>query len=78
MTLVLNNPELEAKLREEANRQGKQPEEIAVEALQQDFLPNKSTKRDLSFLIGTWSEEEYAEFQRNTEMFGKIDEAVDR
>jgi hypothetical protein len=65
-------------LRKEASRQGKQPEEIALEALQQDFLPKNLAKRDLSFLIGSWSDEEYAEFQRNTEAFTRIDKETER
>ena len=37
---------------------------------------NSSKKRDLADLCGTWSKEQYDEFQKNTEQFSQIDPEI--
>ena len=39
MTLVLENPELEARLLEEAKKRGLKPEEVALEMLREKLSP---------------------------------------
>ncbi len=76
MTLILENPELEARLQAEATRRGMRPEEIALETLREKF--GRRMYHDADFLIGTWTEEEFQEFERNTAVFNTIDEAHER
>jgi hypothetical protein len=76
MTLVLENPELEARLLEEAKKRGLKPEEVALETLREKFV--QKLHHDADFLIGVWNEEQFQEFQRNTESFSKIDEPGER
>lgn len=73
MTLILENPELEARLQAETTRRGVRLEDLALEALETTFARRKY--RNLDFLIGTWTAEEAEEFERNTAVFNTIDEA---
>jgi hypothetical protein len=61
MTLVLENPELEARLLEEAKKRGLRPEDIALEMLREKFAP-RVLYHDADFLIGTMSDEDHAVF----------------
>ncbi len=42
----------------------------------QGLTENSDKKRDLSKLFGTWSRDQYEEFQRNTEEFNRIDPEI--
>ncbi len=72
MTLILENPELEARLQAEAIQRGVRPEEIALETLREKF--GRRLHHDADFLIGTMSEEEFQEFERNIATFNAFDE----
>jgi hypothetical protein len=73
MTLVLENPELEARLLEEAKKRGLRPEDIALEMLREKFAP-RVLYHDADFLIGTMSDEDHAVFLENIAAFERVDE----
>jgi hypothetical protein len=68
MTLVLENPELEARLLQEAKRRGVRPEDIALEMLREKFTP-RVLHHDADFLIGTMSDEDHTVFLENIAAF---------
>ncbi len=76
MTLTLENPELEARLLEEAIKRGLKPEEIALETLQNSFVP--ILHHDADFLIGIWNETEYQDFLLHTKQFEQLDAVHER
>ena len=76
MTLTLENPELEARLLEEAIKRGLKPEEIALETLQNSFVPVQN--HDADFLIGIWNETEYQDFLLHTKQFEQLDTVHER
>ena len=72
MTLRGLDPQLAARLREVARREGKSMNQTALDALRQQFGLDKSRRftevhRDLDHLFGSWDEDEFASIQ------GKID-----
>jgi hypothetical protein len=73
MTLVLENPELEARLLEEAKRRGVRPEDIALEMLREKSTP-RVLHHDADFLIGTLSDEDHAIFLKNVAAFERVRE----
>ena len=73
MTLILENPELEARLLEEAKKRGLRPEDIALEMLREKFAP-RILNHDADFLIGTLSDEDHAVFLDNIAAFERVDE----
>ena len=74
MTLVLENPELETRLLEEAKKRGVRPEDIALEMLREKFAP-RVVHHDADFLIGTMSDEDHVIFLENIAAFERVDEA---
>jgi hypothetical protein len=72
MTLVLENPELEARLLQEAKKRGLRPEEVALEMLRERLSPR--VFHDADFLIGTLSDEDHAVFLENIAAFERVDE----
>jgi undecaprenyl pyrophosphate synthase len=72
MTLVLENPELEARLLEEAKKRGLRPEEVALEMLRERLSPR--VFHDADFLIGTLSDEDHTVFLKNIAAFERVDE----
>ena len=77
MTLVLDNlgVDLESRLREEAEKRGVQPEDIALETLRARFSARFS---DADFLIGVWGEDEFQQFEHDTQMFNRVDDPLER
>ena len=72
MTLRGLDPQLAARLREVARREGKSMNQTALDALRQQFGLDKSRRftevhRDMDHLFGSWDEDEFARIQ------GKID-----
>ena len=75
MTLRGVDPQLAAKLREEAEREGKSVNQAALDALRKYFGLSKSrlsksrrfteVHRDLDHLFGRWDEDEFARIQQN-------------
>jgi hypothetical protein len=66
------------RLKLEAKKQGTDLKTIIIKLLQNSLgLPNTSDKpithSDLDNLAGTWTEEEYLDFNKNTSSFNKID-----
>ncbi len=74
MTLILEHPELEARLLAEATRRGMRPEEIALETLTAKFA--RRTYHDADFLINTLSEEDYTVFKANIATLEQVDETL--
>ena len=74
MTLVLDNlsPDLETRLRREAQVRGIKPEDVALEVLRERF--ERRIYTDADFLIGTMTEDEFQQFERSTAMFSQIDD----
>jgi hypothetical protein len=72
MTLVLENPELEARLLQEAKKRGLRPEEVALEMLRERLSPR--VFHDADFLIGTLSDEDHTVFLENIAAFERVDE----
>ena len=71
ITLVLENPELEARLLEEAKKRGVRPEDIALEMLCEKFAL-RVVHHDADFLIGTLSDEDHAVFLENVIAFERV------
>ncbi|MCY3738117.1 MAG: hypothetical protein OXG13_17055 [Gemmatimonadaceae bacterium] len=72
MTLRGLDPQLAAKLKETAEREGKSVNQVALDALRRHFglaRSRRSTEvhQDMDHLFGRWDEEEFARIQ------GKID-----
>ena len=78
MTLRGVDPQLAAKLREEADREGKSVNQTALDALRKHFglsKPRRFTEvhRDLDHLFGQWDEDEFARIQQNIDNGRRID-----
>ena len=72
LTLRGLDPQLAARLREAAEREGKSVNQTALDALRKQFGLDRSRRftevhRDMDHLFGRWDEEEFARIQ------GKID-----
>lgn len=81
MTLVLDNLDSTAEkaLLEAARLRGIDPKDLVAEVLREKFgAPAPVLHHDADFLIGTWSEEEFQEFELATASFGRIDQADQR
>jgi len=65
---------LASRIQDEADRTGlslnKTVKQLLAEAL---GISRKKKKNDFSKFAGTWTEEEYREFEKNTEDFERID-----
>ena len=76
-------PSLLLRLQIEAKHRGMDVSELLKEAIQQ-FLGSQSRKKQssskksskLEELAGTWTQEEFEEFNRNTKSFGEIDQEM--
>ena len=78
MTLVLDNLDSASgkALREAARLRGVNPKDLVAELLREKFgTPAPTLHHDADFLIGTWSEEEFQEFEQATKSFSRIDTA---
>ena len=81
MTLVLDNLDIAAEqaLLEAARLRGINPKDLVAELLREKFgTPAPILHHDADFLIGTWSEEEFQEFEQATKSFSQIDTADQR
>ena len=81
MTLVLDNLDSAAEqaLLEAARLRGINPKDLVAELLREKFgTPAPILHHDADFLIGTWSEEEFQEFEQATASFNRIDTAEQR
>lgn len=73
------DPTLWLRLNIEAKHRGLDISELLQEALRQflglpfNRLSTKQRPSNLDRLAGTWTQEDVEEFNRNTEIFGKID-----
>lgn len=64
-------------LEHERRRSGRSLNRIVIEILSRALgLEGGAAKNGLERLAGTWSEEEFAEFEAATKCFGEIDEAL--
>ena len=76
MTLVLDNLDSAAEqaLLEAARLRGVKPKDLVAELLHEKFgTPAPTLHHDADFLIGTWSEEEFKEFEQAVASFNRID-----
>ena len=78
MTLRGLDPQLAAKLREVAEREGKSMNQTALDALRKQFGLNKSRRftaihNDLDHLFGRWDENEFARIQQKIDSERRID-----
>lgn len=78
MTLRGLDPQLAAKLREAAEREGKSVNQTALDALRKQFGLDQSRRftevhRDLDHLFGRWDEDEFARIQRKIDSERRID-----
>ena len=80
--LTIRNIEqqLHQALKHEANRKNTSMNRLVVHILKEAMgLKEQSTQKvyhDLDHLAGTWSEEEFSEFEKATEAFEQIDEEM--
>ena len=78
MTLHGLDSQLVAKLREEAEREGKSVNQTVLDALRKQFGLDKSRRftevhRDLDHLFGRWDEDEFARIQQKIDSERRID-----
>ena len=73
------DPSLLLRLEIEAKHHGLEVSELLKEAIQQFFgirVRNNKNSSKLKELAGTWTQEEFEEFNRNAKSFGKIDQEM--
>lgn len=81
-TITLRNidPELEKALTEKAELESISLNSVVLRVLQEAFGLRKRPRRErnpqLEELAGSWSEEDQAEFEKNTVAFNKVDEVL--
>ena len=67
-------------LKERAKREGSSVNAVTLRLLRESLGLEKKKRNvvytDLDHLAGTWSQEEVAEFERNTAAFEKVDEEI--
>ena len=78
LTLRGLDPQLAAKLREAAEREGKSVNQTALDALREQFGLDRSRRftevhRDMDHLFGRWDEEEFARIQRKIDSGRRVD-----
>ena len=78
MTLRGLDPQLAARLIEEAEREGKSVNQTALDALRKHFGLSKSRRftevhRDLDHLFGRWDEDEFVRIQQSIDSGRRID-----
>ena len=78
LTLRGLDPQLVAKLREAAGREGKSVSQIALDALRRHFGLDRSRRftevhRDLDHLFGRWDKEEFVRIQRKIDSGRRVD-----
>ncbi len=78
--LILRNiPEdLERTIRDYSQKKGQSINKTILDLLKKGFgLPIDENKlRDLSFIAGTWTQEELEAFEKNIDVFKQIDEDI--
>ena len=77
MTLRLD-PQVAAKLKEAAEREGTSVSQVALDALRRHFGLDRSRRftevhRDMDHLFGRWDEEEFARIQRRIDSGRRVD-----
>ena len=78
MTVRGLDPQLAAKLREVAAREGKSVNQVALDALRKHFGLDRSRRftevhQDMDHLFGRWDEEEFARIQRKIDSGRRVD-----
>ena len=78
MTLRGLDSQLAAKLREEAEREGKSVNQTVLDALRKQFGLDKSRRftevhHDLDYLFGRWDEDEFMQIQQRIDSERRID-----
>ena len=78
MTLRGLDSQLVAKLREEAEREGKSVNQTALDALRKQFGLDKARRftevhRDLDHLFGRWDEDEFMQIQQKIDSEQRIE-----
>ena len=78
MTLRGLDPQLAAKLRAEAKREGKSVNQTVLDALRKQFGLDKSRRftevhHDLDHLFGRWDEDEFMQIQQKIDSEQRID-----
>ena len=78
MTLRGLDSQLVAKLREEAEREGKSVNQTVLDALRKQFGLDKSRRftevhHDLDHLFGRWDEDEFMQIQQKSDSERRID-----
>lgn len=67
-------------LRESARKEGTSINAVTLRLIRESLGLDKRKRNviynDLDHLAGTWSQEEVAEFERNTAVFEKVDEEI--
>ena len=67
-------------LKERAQKEGTSVNAVTLRLIRESLGIDKRKRnviyRDLDHLAGTWSQEEEAEFERNTAVFEKVDEEI--
>jgi plasmid stability protein len=67
-------------LRERAQKEGTSVNAVTLRLIRESLGLDKRKRNvihnDLDHLAGTWSQEEVAEFERNTAVFEKVDEEI--
>jgi hypothetical protein len=78
MTVRRVSDRLEAELRRRAELRGCSLNRAILDLLEEatGLQSARGKRRDLTRLAGTWSAEEFADFERHTEPFAYIDEDV--
>ncbi|MEI6809000.1 MAG: hypothetical protein WCN95_09775 [bacterium] len=78
MTLRQLPIEVENGIRGRARSTGSSLNRVVIDLLEESLKirPTDKKRRDLSRLAGQWSQAECAEFDRNTLIFGQIDEEI--
>jgi hypothetical protein len=72
------SPDLDKALRDESRRRGQSVNGTVLEILRHflGLTPKSSYDNGLGSLAGSWGQDEFEEFERNTSSFSEIDEEV--
>lgn len=78
--LTLRNipDDLDRSIRDYSQKKGQSINKTVLDLLKKEFgLPIEGNKkRDLSFISGTWTQEEFDEFEENVKVFEQIDKDI--
>ena len=78
LTIRHDDPELDCALRRERARRGATLNQTVIELLRQalGLSTDRPYSNGLADLAGTWDDEEFRLFEKNTARFGKIDDEI--